>query len=67
MTEAGRRTGVMALGVLLWLAGNIHGATYYVATNGNDAASGTTTNTPFRTPERAITAVNAGDTLAVIE
>jgi len=52
-------------GVLLWLAGSVRATTYYLATNGNDTASGTTTNTPFRTPERAVTAVNAGDTLYV--
>jgi len=50
---------------LLLLSANSQATIYYVATNGNDSATGTSTNTSFRTPERAITAVNAGDILYV--
>ena len=59
------RTATAAMGGLLFLSANSQATIYYVATNGSDSASGTATNTPFRTPERAITAVNAGDTLYV--
>lgn len=59
------RTATFAVCGLLFLAGNLQATTYYLATNGNDSASGTSTNTPYLTPERAITAVNAGDTLYV--
>jgi len=59
-----RATAPIACGLLL-LAGNLQATTYYLATNGNDSASGTSSNTPFLTPERAVTAVNAGDTLYV--
>jgi pectate disaccharide-lyase len=48
---------------LLLLARSVSATNYYLATNGNDVASGTSSNTPFRTPERAIRAVFAGDTL----
>ncbi len=53
------------MGGLLFLSARSQATIYYVATNGNDSASGTATNTPFLTPEKAITAVNAGDTLYV--
>jgi hypothetical protein len=40
-------------------------AIWYVATNGSDSASGTSTSTPFATPYRAVTnsALAAGDTI----
>jgi pectate disaccharide-lyase len=50
---------------LLFLSASVKATIYYVATNGNDSASGTSTNTPFLTPERAIRTVNASDTLYV--
>jgi hypothetical protein len=42
-------------------------ATYYVATNGSDSNDGLSTNTPFATPQKAVTlsALTAGDTIYV--
>lgn len=39
--------------------------TYYVATDGSDMNSGRSLKSPFKTIKRAISAVNAGDTIAV--
>ncbi len=41
------------------------GKTYYVATNGNDKNSGVEESKPFRTIQRGIDAIRAGDTLLV--
>lgn len=41
------------------------GASYYVATNGNDANSGTGTNAPWRTVQKAANALTPGDTVLV--
>jgi uncharacterized repeat protein (TIGR02543 family) len=37
------------------------GANYYVATDGNDSNSGTSTSSPFKTLEKAVSAAVAGD------
>ena len=52
---------------VLLLAGKLFGATYYVATNGSDSASGTSTSTPFATPQKAVglSALTAGDTIYI--
>jgi pectate disaccharide-lyase len=55
----------LAITIALLITASTQANTYYVATNGNDAAAGTATNTAWRTPERSIGAVNAGDTLYV--
>ncbi|HVM59826.1 MAG TPA: PKD domain-containing protein [Verrucomicrobiae bacterium] len=65
MTAIARRTTTFVIGSLLLLSASSGANTYYVATNGNDTASGTSTNTPWRTPERGIASVTAGDTLYV--
>jgi|GEM_PF-867691 len=39
--------------------------TYYVANNGNDASNGTSINTPFKTIQKAMNKVAAGDTVYV--
>jgi parallel beta-helix repeat protein len=41
------------------------GATYYVATTGNDTNAGTSIDLPFRTIQRAMTKAVAGDTVLV--
>lgn len=41
--------------------------TFYVATNGSDAASGLDINTPFLTIEKALASVGPGDTIVVRE
>jgi hypothetical protein len=38
-------------------------AQYFVSSNGNDSANGTSAQTPFRTPERAMRALAAGDSI----
>lgn len=38
-------------------------AQYFVSSNGNDSANGTSAQTPFRTPERAFRALGAGDSV----
>ena len=52
---------------LLILTRTASGTIWYVATNGSDSASGTSTSTPFATPHRAVTnsALTAGDTIFV--
>jgi len=40
-------------------------ATYYMATNGNDSATGLTTNTPWQTLNQAASSMQAGDTLYI--
>ncbi len=44
---------------------NLNAATYYVATNGSDSNSGTSTNAPFATPQKALSTMAAGDTIYV--
>ena len=50
--------------VLAGTVGAAHAATYYVSPNGNDSSSGTQSS-PFRTVNRGVRALNAGDTLLV--
>jgi nitrous oxidase accessory protein NosD len=38
-------------------------AQYFVSSNGSDSANGTSAQTPFRTPERALQALAAGDSM----
>jgi hypothetical protein len=49
------------------LTNSLSAATWYVATNGSDSYSGTSTNQPFATPQRAVTnsTLAAGDTIYV--
>ncbi len=53
--------------VVFVLAQNAGATVWYIATNGSDAASGTSTSAPFATPHRAVTnsALAAGDTIYV--
>jgi hypothetical protein len=53
--------------VVLLLAQNAGATIWYVATNGSDSASGTSTSAPFATPHRAVTnsALVAGDTIYI--
>ncbi len=41
------------------------GTIYYVAPSGNDYYNGTTTSTPFRTIQKALNSVTAGDTILI--
>jgi hypothetical protein len=61
-----RVSGFLGLAVLL-VGASLPAATYYVATNGNDSYSGTSTSQPFATPQKAVTlsALAAGDTIYV--
>ena len=47
------------------MALNASAVDYYVATNGNDSASGTSTNTPFATIQKAADMVSAGGTVFI--
>ncbi len=49
--------------LVLSLAANA--ATWYVSPNGNDDATGTSEDTPFATPAKAVTKVSAGDTIVL--
>ena len=62
----GLLSGFLCLAVLLTGA-SLQATTYYVATNGNDSYSGTSTSQPFATPQKAVTlsALAAGDTIYV--
>lgn len=42
-----------------------HGATYYMATNGNNSANGTSTSTPWLTLTKAAASMRAGDALFI--
>lgn len=50
---------VALLFVLSWTS--LLGADYYVATNGSDSNSGTSTSSPFRTLQKAVDVASAGD------
>jgi hypothetical protein len=52
---------------LLLIARTVNATIYYVATNGSDSASGTSTSTPFATPQKAVSvsALTAGDTIYI--
>ncbi len=51
---------------LFWFLAGLPAATYYVATNGSDSNNGTSTNTPFATPQKAVAATLApGDTIYI--
>jgi len=52
---------------LALMTANLHSTTYWVATNGNDSYDGLSSNTPFATPQKAVTlsALAAGDTIYV--
>ncbi len=41
------------------------GTTYYIATNGNDANAGTSTNAPFKTIQKCASIAVAGDTCQI--
>ena len=60
---AGKVRQAMIICALAALAGPAHAADYYVATNGNDSALGTSTNTAFATLAHAVGVVSAGDTI----
>ena len=53
------------LPIIFLLAFNVSAATYYVATNGVDTDSGTTTNAPWRTIQKAANSLAPGDTAFV--
>ena len=55
----------LVFALLFLLAPAAWSATYYVANNGNDAASGTTLTTPFKTIQKAMNTAVAGDTVYV--
>ncbi len=70
--QDGRRPGLPPLAVFFLLSAlcfliclNSEAATYYVATNGNDGNSGTSTPSPFLTLQRGVDAARAGDTIIV--
>jgi hypothetical protein len=58
---------VTAVVAFLCFVASLQATTYYVATNGNDAASGTSTDAPFATPQHAVavSALTAGDTIYI--
>jgi len=61
-----KRTATLIGCALLLFAGNLKATTYYVATNGNDAASGTSIDAPFATPQHAVAAtLTPGDTIYI--
>ena len=43
----------------------LNAATYYVATSGNDANSGASTSSPFRTIQKGAAVARAGDTVMI--
>ena len=59
-----RRCVCLAIIFSAWVG---RATTYWVATDGNDANAGTSSNTPFATPQKAVTlaALAAGDTIYV--
>ncbi len=57
-------TGLCMLLVLLG-ATTVQATTYYVSLTGNDANSGTSTSTPFKTFARAVKPLRPGDTLYI--
>ena len=62
-----KRTTTLTLSGLLFLAGSLNATTYYVATNGNDSNSGTSTDAPFATPQHAVavSGLTGGDTIYI--
>lgn len=51
--------------MLFAIAGAAHAQTYYVDTHGHDRNDGRSLGSPFRTLDRAVSAVGPGDTIAV--
>jgi hypothetical protein len=51
--------------IVLLFAISAHGATYYVATNGNNGNTGTSVGSPWATVAKALTNCVAGDTVAL--
>jgi len=47
--------------LLLFLSTQLHATSYYVANNGSDSNSGTSTGSPFKTIQKAATVAVAGD------
>lgn len=58
------RRFLIALAVWMSASAALHAATYYVATTGNDAASGSAA-APFRTIQHGVNAASPGDTVLV--
>jgi hypothetical protein len=56
-------SGSLALIALLAATSPARAAQYFVSSNGDDSAAGTSAQTPFRTPERALRALSGGDAL----
>ena len=56
---------LFCLAWLAWATAAASGATYYVATNGQDTATGTTAEAALRTIQRAANLAQAGDTVQV--
>ena len=56
---------VIVRGVIKLLSAGPETANYYVATNGNDSASGTSTNTSFRSVHKAVSVASAGNLIYV--
>jgi hypothetical protein len=52
-------------GVLNLFEAGPESATYYVATNGNDSAAGTSTNAPFRSLHKAVSVVAPGNLIYI--
>ena len=59
-----RRGSIRVVAAFVTCVAPAHAAEYFVATNGNDSASGAT-GAPFRTIRRAITAAMPGDTVRI--
>ncbi|MBN2610424.1 MAG: carbohydrate-binding protein [Bacteroidales bacterium] len=55
-----KRISFWMVAVLMYTA-NLLGASYYVATNGSDSNSGTSASSPFKTLQKAVSVVSAGD------
>lgn len=60
LSRIGRVAGLL-IALLFWMAGNAFSTTWFVAPNGSDTNSGTTTNTPFATIMKAQTVAHSND------
>lgn len=58
-----KTSGALAVIALLAATSPARAAQYFVSSNGNDSAAGTSAQAPFRTPERALRALSSGDSL----
>ncbi len=66
-TNSSKQKGFLTFSMLLAFSITTFATNYYVATNGNDSNSGTSTSSPFKTLQKAVAVVSAGDCIYIMD